>query len=213
MDMLESGKKLFLNDNKIEDSETKVLFEITIKNLRSSGEINERDFLDRADIIGKLGHFVMVSNYSEYYRLIDYFKRFTKEKIGLVMGVNNLLGVFDESFYGDLSGGIMEAFGKLFTKDLKIFLYPYIDNSGELLTSNNLKVEDSLKELYKYFKNTNRIIDIEDYDEKNLHIYSRDILKQISLNQEGWEENLPEGCAELIKERGMFGYSKGFVLN
>lgn len=214
IDMLHSGLKLFQHENRVEAENTKVLFEITLKNLSTSGEINERDFLDRADILGKLGHLVLISNFSEYYRLVEYFSRFTKERIGLIMGVNNLLDVFKETFYENLSGGIMEAFGKLFTKDLKIYLYPYLDKStNEILTSKNLKVDASLKELYKYFANNKRIVDIEEFDEKNLTIYSREILKQICLGESGWEDKVPEGVADLIKDRGMFGYSKGYVLN
>ncbi len=213
MDMLKGGEQLFYKENNVDKDRTQVIFEITLKNLRASGEINERDFLDRADILGKIGQMVMVSNFSEYYRLVEYFNRFTRERIGLIMGVNNLLDVFDEHYYENLSGGIMEAFGKLFAGDMKIYLYPYYDKeSGELLTSNNLKVDASEKELYKYFKNNKRIIDITDYQEENLHIYSRNILKQIAMGEEGWEDKVPEGVADMIKERNMFGYSKGYVL-
>ena len=40
------------------------------------------------------------------------------------MGVNNLIQVFDEHYYEDLDGGILEAFGKMFHNNLKIYLYP-----------------------------------------------------------------------------------------
>ncbi len=214
MDMLKGGEELFYKEKDVEKDNTQVIFEITLKNLRTKGEINERDFLDRADILGKLGQVVMVSNFSEYFRLVEYFNRFTKSRIGLIMGVNNLLDIFDDSYYDNLSGGIMEAFGKLFARDMKIYLYPYYDtDTGELLDSNNLKVDASEKELYKYFKNNKRIIDITDYDEENLHIYSREVLRQISMGEDGWEDKVPPGVADLIKEKGMFGYSKGFVLS
>lgn len=130
------------------------------------------------------------------------------------MGVNNLLAVFDEQFYDTLPGGIMEAFGKLFKKDMKMYLYPYQDKkTGELLTSANLKVADGLKELYKYFLLNGRIVDIENYNQEHLDIHSRSILKKIFSGEEGWEDQLPEGVADMIKDRGMFGYSKGFILN
>ena len=37
------------------------------------------------------------------------------------MGVNNLIEIFDEKYYDNLRGGILEAFGKLFVKNLKVF--------------------------------------------------------------------------------------------
>lgn len=214
MDMLETGLEMFLKEDRVDKDKTRVLFEITLNNLKSSGEINERDFLDRADILGKLGHTVMISNFSEYYRLVTHLTSLTKERIGIVMGVNNLLSVFDDSYYENLPGGIMEAFGKLFTRDLKVYLYPYLDKENNVvLNSENLKVKNSLKELYKFFKNNKKIVDIENANPEYFNIYSREILKQIFCGAEGWEDKLPPGVADIIKDRGMFGFAKGYVLN
>lgn len=213
-DMFVKGLEMFKKDwGFADDSETEVLFEITISNLRASGAIDERDFLDRVDVLAKLGYTVIISNFSEYYRLIDYFANYTTGKIGVSMGVNNLLDVFDENYYKNLSGGILEAFGKFFRQDMRVYLYPYKDpETHELLTSNNLKVNDNLKELYKYFKLNNRIVDIKNYNPDYSEIYSREILSKIANHEEGWELQLPFGVAEMIKERGMFGYKEELKL-
>ena len=207
LDMFKNGLEMFMNDAECSDADTEVLFEITISNLRSDGDIDERDFLDRVDVLAKLGYTVIISNFSEYYRLIDYFAGYTNKQMGIGMGVNNLLMVFDESYYKNLSGGILEAFGKFFRKDMTVYLYPYKDaETGERLDSNNLKVHDNLKELYKYFKLNDRIKDIVNYNPDFSEIYSRNILRKIVQNESGWENDIPEGVAEMIKERGMFGY-------
>jgi hypothetical protein len=49
MDMYEESLKMFLNENKVDLDNTLVIFEITVSNLRSDGEIDERDFRDRAE--------------------------------------------------------------------------------------------------------------------------------------------------------------------
>jgi hypothetical protein len=36
---------------------------------------------------------------SEYHRLTSYFRRYTKEMIGVAMGVNNLQELFNEKYY------------------------------------------------------------------------------------------------------------------
>jgi len=36
------------------------------------------------------------------------------------MGVSNLVDIFDEKYYRHMSGGFLEAFGKLFEIDLKV---------------------------------------------------------------------------------------------
>lgn len=208
VNMFENGLKMFEEDTKDTDVETKILFEITISNLRASGDIDERDFLDRVDVLTNLGYTIMLSNFSEYYRMVDYFSQYTNCKIGVAMGVNNLLDVFDETFYEHLSGGILEAFGKFFKKDMRVYLYPYKDpDTGELLTSDTLKVNQNLKELFKYFKLNQRIVDINNFKEEYLGIHSRDILRKISKNEKDWEDCLPKGVADIIKERGLFGYT------
>lgn len=207
IDMFENGLQQFLEDAQASTENTKVLFEITLSNLKADGDIDERDFLDRVDILGKLGYTVMISNFSEYYRLVDYFCGYTNNKIGIGMGVNNLLLIFEENYYQHLPGGILEAFGKFFKTGMKTYLYPYKDPiTHEILTSENLKVSDSLKDLYKYFKRNQRIVDIKNYNTDFSEIYSRDILKKIAEQSSDWERQLPDGVAELIKERGMFGY-------
>ncbi|CAM1364669.1 conserved hypothetical protein [Tenacibaculum sediminilitoris] len=209
MDMFERSKQLFFEENKVDPKNAKIIFEITLSNLRAEGEINERDFLDRAELLCSLGQNVMITNYQEYFRLVEYFSEYTKERMGLAMGVYNLIQIFDEKYYRDLSGGILEAFGKLFYRDLKVYMYPYKDEENEdYITSENLKVHPRMKELYKFFKNNGRLIDIEGFNPDILHIFSRKVLKMIKDGKEGWEEMLPKGVSETIKEKRLFGCTK-----
>ncbi|KGO82629.1 TonB-dependent receptor [Flavobacterium rakeshii] len=206
MDMYEQSYKMFLEENKVEKDKALVVFEITLSNLRSEGEIDERDFMDRAELLCSLGQTVMISNFQEYYKVVEYFSSYTKARMGLAMGVNNLVDIFDEKYYRHLSGGILEAFGKLFYRDLKVFLYPMKDEEGEIITSENLMVHPRMKELYKFFKFNGKVIDIADIDASYLDIFSREVLKMISKGQSGWEDMLPPGVAEIIKKNQLFGY-------
>lgn len=206
MDMYKKSLEMFLEENKVQKENTLVVFEITLSNLRSDGEIDERDFMDRAELLCSLGQYVMISNFQEYYKVVEYFSNYTKARMGLAMGVNNLVDIFDEKYYRHLSGGILEAFGKLFYRDLKVFLYPMKDDNGVVINSGNLKVHPRMKELYKFFKFNGKVVDITDFDENDLEIFSREVLKMISKGKPGWEEMLPKGIAELIKRDNLFGY-------
>ena len=209
MDMFEKAKELFLNEKTVDKDKTKFIFEITLDNLRAEGEINERDFLDRAELLCSLGQNVMITNFQEYYRLVEYFSEFTKARMALAMGVYNLIQIFDEKYYRHLSGGILEAFGKLFFKDLKVYLYPLKNHeTGEFYTSENLKVHPRMKELYKFFKYNGKMLDIKDFNPEILDILSREVLKMITNGEEGWEEMLPEGIPDIIKDHRLFGYSR-----
>ena len=204
--MYEKSYDMFIKENKVDPNNTQVVFEITLSNLRAEGEIDEQDFMDRAKLLCSLGHTVLISNFQEYYKLVEYFSQYSKNRMGLSMGVNNLVDIFDEKYYRHLSGGILEAFGKLFFKDLRVYLYPMLTEDGTLMDSENLKVHPRMKELYKFFKYNGKVVDITDYDPSTLTIFSRSVLKSISDGDEGWEDMLPPGVSKTIKEKKLFGY-------
>ncbi len=205
MDMFEKSYEIFIRDPAVDEDNSIVIFEITLSNLRASGEIDESDFMDRAKLLCSLGHSVMISKFQEYFKLVEYFNNYTKAKIGLTMGVNNLIDIFDEKYYRHLSGGILEAFGKLFFKELIVYLYPMKNpETGQIMTSNNVKVHPRMKELYKFFKYNGKVMDIIDYEPEIMDIFSRDVLKKITAGEGGWEKMLPEGISETIKKEHLF---------
>lgn len=129
VEMYLNSIKLFLKQKNVELEKTQVVFEITLSNLKSDGEIDEQDFLDRAKLLCSLGQTVLISDFKEYYKLVEYFSLYTKKKIGITMGINNLIEIFNPKYYTQLSGGILEAFGKLFFKNVKVFAYPMLDEN------------------------------------------------------------------------------------
>jgi len=209
MTMYEKSYNMFIKEKKVNPEKTVVVFEITLSNLRAEGEIDEQDFIDRADLLCSLGQTVMISNFQEYYKVVEYFSNYSKSRMALAMGVSNLVDIFDQKYYKHMSGGILEAFGKLFFKDLKVYLYPMIDeDTGELITSESLKVHPRTKELYKFFKYNGRVIDIEETDKSIMSIFSNKILGMICRGEAGWEDMMPEKTADLVKEYRLFGYSR-----
>ena len=207
IDMFEKSLEVFLKEREVDENKTVVIFEITLSNLTSQGEIDEKDFMDRAMLLCSLGHIVMISNFKEYYRLVDYLSQYTKKQMALAMGVNSFVEIFDENYYTDLSGGILEAFGKMFYNNLKVYLYPMKDEKGAIVTSNNLKLHPRMKDFYKFFKYNGKVMDIFDFEPEYLDIFSREILKKIKNNEAGWDEHLPEGISEMIVKKKMFGYN------
>ncbi|MDC0478353.1 TonB-dependent receptor [Flavobacteriaceae bacterium] len=206
VEMYLNSIKLFLKQKNVELEKTQVVFEITLSNLKSDGEIDEQDFLDRAKLLCSLGQTVLISDFKEYYKLVEYFSLYTKKKIGITMGINNLIEIFNPKYYTQLSGGILEAFGKLFFKNVKVFAYPMLDENGQIVNSDNLKVHPRMKELYKFFKYNGKVEDVVDYDIKHLKIFSREVLKLINSGDPKWEDMLPNGVSKLIKEQKLFGY-------
>ena len=205
VDMLECATSMFVQEPKVQGEEVLVIMEMTLKNLLDNGQIDYQDFLARVDILASLGKIVLISNFAEYHRLAAYFFRYTKKMIGIVMGVPTLKEVFDEKYYLDLDGGILESFGRLFKNDLKLYVYPLMDKkTGALITSDNLLVTSKLRHLFCYLVENRLIESIRGFNESYLSIFSREVLLKIQKNDPSWEQMVPEPVCKIIKERKLF---------
>ena len=146
--------------------------EMTLENLLSEGQLNHADFLARVDILGALGRTVLISKFGEYYRLAAYLARYTNKMIGLVMGVPSLLEIFDEKYYLNLEGGILEALGRMFKSGLKLYVYPMVDEeNGELITATKIEVAPNLHSLFRYLIENQFIQEVTDYNPEYLRIH------------------------------------------
>lgn len=207
VDMIRHAHAQFVQEPSVTGQDVLVVLEMTLKNLNVEGRINHRDFLDRADLLRTLGHPVLITNYGEFFRLASYLFRYTKLPIGIVMGVPTLKELFDEKYYTDLEGGILESFGRMFRSDLKLFAYPQRDpRSSAIITAGNLRVAPHLQHLYDYLFENRFIQAIRDVNEANLGVLSRDVLRQIQADEPGWESAVPAQVSEMIKQRKLLGY-------
>jgi hypothetical protein len=208
VDMLSCAQAQFVQEPNVQGEEIIVLMEMTMKNLTTEGGIDHKDFLDRVDLLSPLGKTVLISNYGEYHRLAAYLFRYTKKMIGIAMGVPSLREIFDEKYYTDLEGGILESFGRLFKNALKLYVYPLKDPAtGSLITAGNLRVASNLQHLYAYLIENHYIQAIADYNHHCLPIFSRDVLNRITNGDSKWEQMVPLEVAQIIKERKLLGYT------
>src|SRR5437879_11459913 len=148
---------------------------MTLEHLIAGGQLDHADFLARVDILGTLGRTVLISRFGEYYRLAGYLFRYTNKNIGLVMGVPSLIEIFEEKYYLNLEGGILEALGRMFKGGLKLYVYPMInEGSGQIITARQIEVAPNLKALFQYIIDNNFIAEITDYQPKYLKIFPSD---------------------------------------
>jgi hypothetical protein len=207
VDMLQCALAQFVQEPANEGEDILVVTEMTLKNLLEGDEIDNRDFLDRVDILGTLGRPVLVSSFGEFYRLANYIQRHTSKLIGLVMGVPTLREIFEEKYYTHLAGGILESFGRLFKNDLKVYAYPLLDHKTRaLITAGNLRVAPKLQHLYDYLIENQHIQPIRDFRHENLSIFSRDVYRRMREGNASWVHDVPPGVALLICQRSLLGY-------
>ena len=208
-DMFEKSYEQFKNETSVHGEPIIELAELTLVNLREgNNEIDEKDFLDRADILCSTGKNVLISNYHEYYRLVTYLSQHTKLKIGIVFGMPNLSEIFNEQYYLNLKGGILESFAQLFSRNVKIYIYPTLskDNS-KIISGREYQLPANLIDLYEYLWVNDKIEDIQNPNTKNPGIYSDEVLKMIHEKNPEWEKYVPEQVAIAIKEKHLFGYT------
>ena len=206
-DMLNGARSVFLTQCEGGEEELVVLMEMTLENLLSEGQLNHADFLARVDILGALGRTVLISKFGEYYRLAAYLARYTNKMIGLVMGVPSLLEIFDEKYYLNLEGGILEALGRMFKSGLKLYVYPMIDETtGKLITATQIEVASNLRSLFRYLIENQFIQEVAEYNPEYLRIHPPDALAKLQSGDAAWEKMVPPEVVAIIKEREFFGY-------
>jgi hypothetical protein len=234
VDMLTCATAQFMQEPIVKGKEMVVLMEITMNNLLAEGDLDATDFLARVDMLGHIGFTTLISNYSEFYRLVSYFRRYTKEMIGVAMGINNLLEIFNEKYYDELEGGILESMGRMFRHAVKLYVYPmrqdaydrYLANgqpagarpgqtyaapthafaSEIMITAQNLQLGGRLRNLYAYLLENDNLDSIRGCNPDYLNIFSRDVLHRIKSGDPTWEKMVPAKVAEFIKERKLLGY-------
>ncbi len=217
-DMLKSSYALFKRDEDYKRDNTLALCEMTINNLTEEGRLDERDFLARVDILNGMGQNVMVSVFREYYKLVTFFSGFKIRKLRIVIGIPTLLNVLDKKYYRGLKGGILEALGKMFPENMKLYVYPTISSvsiidptKGEdLLICENLPLPYDIDLLFRYLIHEKKILNLTEVKREWLYINSNRVLKMIQDGVEGWEEMVPQYISKQIKTRRLFGY-KGSV--
>lgn len=215
IDMLERGKEQFLKEEGVTEDKLRVIVELTLKDLTADGKISDKDFVDRAELLGTLGYTVMISNYLKHYKMIDYLSSIARgNSLGAIVGIYNLQTIFDEKYYQNLPGGILEAFGRGFGRKVKMFVYPARNvETGELYELSNLEIQPKLRGLLQYMMDNGKLEAIENYDESLLHILSDDVLSKIKADASMWEDDVPMEVVKAIKHYELFGYTKKDPVN
>lgn len=208
IEFLEESLDVFKRDEDYRPDNTIAFCEISLNNLIQDRKVDESDFLQRVDLLNMVGQSVMVSNFSRYFELVNYFGQFNMIKLRIIMGMPTFDMILDSSLYKDLRGGLLESVGKLFHENVKLYLFPFIDTkSGDVVYPDEEHFSGSNKLLWKYLNETKKIL--------ILQIQSEDLIKQTSEHVRDLIRNgddrlanfLPGKVYEFIKEHELFDYN------
>lgn len=207
LDVIRASYKQFLSEQKIEKEDASVIAELTLENLMNEhGMLDDQDFLDRTEVLCEMGLKVIISNCNNHQMLINYLNDYKILHLGIVIGVHELLEIINEKYYQNQDGRLLVAFGELFTRNIKIYGYPALQNDSGILTIKNLPIPSGIKFLYKYLMDSNQIIEVKDYNPDILHILPHVVRDQIKNRDENWKKGMPSKIIDLIEQKGLFGY-------
>jgi hypothetical protein len=231
LDILDRAQEQFLLEPKMQGETPVVLMEMTLHSVLEDATLAHKDFLDRVDLLSMLGKPVLISNFGRYYRLVEYLSRYTQKMKGIGLGIPSLRSIFDERFYTDLSGGLLESLGRLFKDQTKLYVYPSRETSAatlptgnipasdssnwlrdstgnEIVTTDNLKVAPNLRHLYAHLIENRHIVGIQNYNPDYLSLFAPLVLAKLQSGDVSWENDVPAPIVEVIKNGRMFGWQE-----
>ncbi|MEO1247798.1 MAG: TonB-dependent receptor [Pseudomonadota bacterium] len=207
MDMLASARERFVSMLGEDGDSLLPIMEMSMHDLAIDDEVCLADFLARAEVVSTTGSAVLISDYREYYRLADYLLSQTTRPIALALGLESFRALFAEGYYKDLSGGVLESFGRLFKQQMTLLVYPVKDaRTGGLRTLDQLELGTAYRHLFRFLRERGSVLPLDNVTEGYLDIHSPDVLNMIVEGNERWIDCVPEAVAERIVAQRLFGY-------
>lgn len=197
LDIFKRGLDHFKKEFSPKASETLGIFEFTIDNRAKKTHISTDEAYKRVQMITELQIPVLVTGFTLFYQLKEFLRLYTAAPLAIVIGATHLEKLFDESFYHDLKGGLLEGMSKLLGRFSRLYIYPH--KTAEIcLLSKSFFPGPKVKNIYRHFIENNLIQDIAGCDELTEFIHSDDVNKLIRKKDKTWKKLVPEKIHRLL---------------
>lgn len=205
LDMIRQARQTFYkytNASEENKDNTIELCEVTLNNLlRGNDEVDLIHFIDCVDVLQSLGKTVLISNCPEFHRITTLLSCYTKHSIGVILSIGLLNELFKEKWSENLSGGILESFGRLFKHDVRLLVYPWMNRkTQDVVTADNFLSPSKYQHLYRHLNENEMILPVGIGDQSLMQYTSRDVTNALE-NKEGldWSLILPEEVRGKLK--------------
>lgn len=207
MEFIEDSLQIFKHDEDYTPENTIAFCEISLNYLMQNEQLNENDFLHRVDLLNLVGQSVMISSFKRYFELTTYFRQFKLIKLRMVIGLPTFEKIFDNCYYPDLKGGLLEALGAMFQDNVKVYLYPaYNAVTGEVILPTNDYFKGKTNLLWQYLNATGNVLILEGVSSNHLHITTEFIVDLIAKADTQLKEYVPDKVYQHIVSNQLFGY-------
>ncbi|HTY85332.1 MAG TPA: hypothetical protein VMB19_14010 [Silvibacterium sp.] len=100
------------------------LFCLSVAGISAPGtQASVKEILEHIEDLQRLGYGVMLFRARELYTMTAFANRYTKSRIHFAIGLTVQVRVFADS-YNDLPGSLLEALARLFTQNVRLYVYP-----------------------------------------------------------------------------------------
>lgn len=209
IDLLGRAREQFIAEPAVLGAEPVVLAEMTLRQLlppETTAEERHADFLARAEMLHVLGFDVLISRFGPYYQVADWLARYTDRMIGIAVGLPALRTVFSERYQDDLSGGALEAAGRLFKRSVKMFVYPTVDErTGAVVSIEDAPLSKLAGHLRDILLETGQLVAIRGFEPRYLAIKTADVLGLLQHGDASWQDYVLPDVAAMIKQRHLLG--------
>jgi hypothetical protein len=99
------------------------LMELSVNNMREDANVEDAEYLRRLQGMTTSGQWTLLTRLKQSYSLTDYLRRYSQKPLRFSMGTSALALLFSEAYYDNLPGGLLEATGKLFANNVRIYVH------------------------------------------------------------------------------------------
>ncbi len=198
MDMLDSAVKSLhrkLSAEGQEPSAAVEIMEFSMNNFFAPvSTLTHADFLQRASVLQSLGKNVLISKFNAFHRLAAYLSRYTSEPLALVLSLDVFEKLFEERYYEELPGGILESLGRLFKNKVRLFVYPVLDReNGDLRVVQEARIPQELQQLFRYLLDNRKLVSLAGTASREaLQFWTTEVRKMMEDGDPTWKELVPQ---------------------
>lgn len=199
LDIFQRGLSHFKKEFSLKTQNVLGIFEFTIDNRIKKTHLSTDEAHRRVKMINELEIPVLVTGFTLFYQLKEFIRLSTPSPLAIVIGATHLEKLFDENFYHDLKGGLLEGMSKLLGRFSRLYIYPHKTKDICLLTKSFFPAPQ-VKNIYRHFIENNMIQDIAGCDELEEFVHSQDVLKLIKKKDRAWKKHVPARLHRLIEK-------------
>jgi hypothetical protein len=98
--------------------------EFSVNSVHASGGSDPDLNLKHLQELIDQNEWAMLTRLRQSYKLSSYLRRYSQQPLRFLMGVSTFAMLLSEKFYVDSGGGLVEATGKLFANDVRLYVQP-----------------------------------------------------------------------------------------